>query len=167
MCSPKGVSFLYVQKKLQENIHPLIISWGWNSDNPGPSKFLDWHDWQGTRDMSAFLTIPETIKFLEYNNWSTVRKTCNELVVNYRNKFLDYLKITSPLCPDKWLGQMASIPLPVDDNLAFKNALFRKFNIQVPVFKWEEKNYLRFSVQAYNSVDDMAYLFNAVKKLIN
>ena len=45
-----------------------MVSWGWESENPGPSEFLDWHEWQGTRDMSAFLTIPTAINFLNKHN---------------------------------------------------------------------------------------------------
>ena len=40
MCTPKGVSFLYVRKELQEDVHPLVVSWGWESESPGLSKFL-------------------------------------------------------------------------------------------------------------------------------
>ncbi len=97
MCTPKGISFLYVKKDLQENIHPLVVSWGWESENPGPSQFLDWHEWQGTRDMSAFLTIPIAIKFLEKHDWWEVAKRCREQVVHTRNHFIDLLNITFSL----------------------------------------------------------------------
>ena len=70
MCSPKGVSFLYVKKNHQNKIDPLVVSWGYDSDFPSKSKFLDYHQWQGTKDMSAYLTIPYTIKFLKENNWN-------------------------------------------------------------------------------------------------
>ena len=73
MCSPKGVSFLYVKKKYQDMIDPLIVSWGYESEYPSESKFLDYHQWQGTKDMSAYLTIPYTIKFLKDNNWDNIR----------------------------------------------------------------------------------------------
>ena len=32
MCSPKGVSFLYVKKELQSMINPLVISWGYEPE---------------------------------------------------------------------------------------------------------------------------------------
>jgi len=31
-------------------IEPSVISWGWRSERPGPSQFVDHHEWQGTRD---------------------------------------------------------------------------------------------------------------------
>ena len=165
MCTPKGISFLYVRKELQEDIHPLVVSWGWKSEKPGPSKFLDWHEWQGTRDMSAFLTIPVAVKFLEEHNWPEVAKKCREQVVHTRNQFLDLLNISLP-CPDSWLGQMASIPLPIDDADAFKKKLLEIYRIQVPVFQWEGNTYLRYSIQAYNSKSDLEKLLSAVMELL-
>ena len=166
MCTPKGVSFLYVRKKLQEDVHPLVVSWGWQSENPGISKFLDWHEWQGTRDMSAFLTIPAAIKFLEENNWEEVARKCRKLSIYTRNQFLIYLNIPPP-CPNEWLGQMASIPLPIDDADDFKKKLMEIYHIQVPVFQWESKTYLRYSIQAYNSEDELEKLFCAVRELLS
>ena len=166
MCTPKGISFLYVKKELQKNIHPLVISWGWESDNPGQSKFLDWHEWQGTRDMSAYLTIPAAIEFLNKYNWLEVGKRCHDQVIRTRNDFIDMLNISLP-CPDNWLGQMASIPLPIGEADLFKNSLLEKYKIQVPVFKWEENIYLRYSIQAYNTNDDLNKLLSAVKEILS
>ena len=165
MCTPKGISFLYVRKEIQENVHPLVISWGWESENPGSSKFLDWHEWQGTRDMSAFLTVPAAVKFMDDNDWPNVSRKCREMVIQTRNQLLNYLNI-SPPCPDDWLGQMASIPLPFNDAVEIKNALLNKYHIQVPIFTWEGKVYLRYSIQAYNSESDLEKLLSAIKELL-
>ena len=88
MCSPKGVSFLYVKNNLQNMIDPLVISWGYEAEEPGESQFLDYHQWQGTRDMSAYLTIPKTIEFLHNNKWAEVASKCqkNKLMGKRRNK---------------------------------------------------------------------------------
>ena len=107
--------------------------------------------------MSAFLTVPAAVKFLEEHNWPEVARKCREAVVYTRNQFLDYLNIT-PLCPDHWLGQMASIPLPILDADACKKKLLETYRIQVPVFEWENKTYLRYSIQAYNSEDELEKL---------
>ena len=165
MCSPKGTSFLYVKKEMQENIHPLVVSWGWESENPSDSQFLDWHEWQGTRDMSAFLTIPTSVKFMDDNDWPNVSRKCREMVIQTRNQLLNYLKI-SPPCPDDWLGQMASIPMPFNDAFEIKNVLLNKYHIQVPIFTWEGKVYLRYSIQAYNSESDLEKLLSAIKELL-
>jgi isopenicillin-N epimerase len=165
MCSPKGASFLYVKREMQENIHPLVVSWGWESENPGDSQFLDWHEWQGTRDMSAFLTIPAVVKFMDDNDWPNVSRKCREMVIQTRNQLLNYLNISLP-CPNDWLGQMASIPLPFNAAVEIKNVLLNKYHIQVPIFTWEGKVYLRYSIQAYNSESDLEKLFSAIKELL-
>ena len=69
MMAPKGCSFLYVNKDYQEQFDPLVVSWGYKAMFPSPSKFQDYHQMQGTRDFSAFLTIPACIRFMEENNW--------------------------------------------------------------------------------------------------
>ena len=63
MCAPKGTSFLFVKKEHQSWVKPLIYSWGKDGDDPTPSEFLQDFQWQGTRDMSSFLTIPTSIEF--------------------------------------------------------------------------------------------------------
>src|SRR5690606_7954225 len=60
MMAPKGSSFLYVKKELQDLFDPLVISWGYESDTPSHSRFIDYHEMQGTRDLSAFCAIPAT-----------------------------------------------------------------------------------------------------------
>ena len=62
-------SFLNKSSRFQNKIEPLIISWGYKSDSPTHSQFQDYHLWQGTRDFSAFLTIPDAIQFRENYNW--------------------------------------------------------------------------------------------------
>jgi len=70
MCTPKGSSFLYVRNSLQKMFDPLVISWGYESAVPSNSQFIDYHQMQGTRDLSTFLSVPKAIEFLNENNWT-------------------------------------------------------------------------------------------------
>ena len=70
LCSPKGAGFLYVRRELQEAIAPLVVSWGYE----GESTFLSRHERQGTRDPSAFLTVPAAIEWQRAHDWDTVRE---------------------------------------------------------------------------------------------
>jgi len=63
LCAPKGAGFLYARLEAQRLLEPLIVSWGWQSEMPGPSQFVDHHEWQGPRDLSAFLAVPAAIRF--------------------------------------------------------------------------------------------------------
>ena len=166
MCAPKGTSFLYVKKSLQNDIMPPVISWGWEMELSNTSPFLNKHEWQGTRDMTPFLVVPEAIKFLNDNNWQERSKLNRALVISTRNQFLELLN-GEPICPDDWLGQMATIELPIDDPLEFKKSLLEKYNIQIPVFSWENITVLRYSMHFYNSEEDLNQLVAAVKELLD
>ena len=72
-----------------------------------------------------------------------------------------------PICPDDWLGQMATIEIPIDDPLEFKQSLLEKYNIQIPVFSWENITILRYSVHFYNTEEDLNKLVVAVKELLD
>ena len=163
MCSPKGTAFLYVKKKLQNIIDPLVISWGYESDNPGPSQFLDHLEWQGTNDVSSYLTIPDTINFLEKNNWQDVAKKCRELNIWARGEINQLLKI-NPISDDKFLGQMSSIPIISKDILQDQIKFYLKYKIQIPFIKWHDKEFFRISIQAYNTKEDIFKLLEALKK---
>ena len=165
MCAPKGTSFLYVKKSLQNNIMPPVISWGWEMELSNASPFINKHEWQGTRDMTPFLVVPEAIKFLNNNNWQGRSKLNRALVISTRNQLPESLN-SEPICPDHWMGQMASIPLPVSDAHKLKQKLLEEFKIQIPVFEWEGKNYLRFSFHFYNTEDDAQRLIEAVRHLL-
>ena len=79
LCAPKGAGFLYARPEVQNLLEPLVISWGWKSEKPGPSQFIDHHEWWGTRDIAAFLSVPAAITFQKDNNWNEVRADCHVL----------------------------------------------------------------------------------------
>ena len=104
---PKGAGFLYVRRELQRDVHPLLISWGYGDD---PS-FVSRHEKQGTRDPSAYLTVPAAIAWQDEHEWAAVRDRCHELARRARNE-LDL----EPLTPDsaEFFGQMVTLRLPKD-----------------------------------------------------
>ena len=164
MCAPKGTSFLYAKKEIQNQIDPLVVSWGYKSDTPSHSKFLDYHQWQGTNDYSAYLTMPEIIKFLKKYNWKNVAKKCRENNLTAREMLNNFLS-KEPISDDKFIGQMSSIDFECKDIMAFRMRLFKEFKIQVPIFEWENKTFLRISMQAYNDINDIDKLIFALKKV--
>ncbi len=167
MLTPKGSSFLYVRKELQDLFDPLLISWGYESISPSPSRFVDYHQMQGTRDYSAFLTIPHAIAFMEENNWTSARKYCTDLTQQNATRFCNLLQTTA-LCPinDDFIAQLYSIPIKTDESQKLHNVLYEKYKIQVPLMVHEGKCYLRYSIQAFNSQEDLDKLYMALKELI-
>ena len=165
MLCPKGVAFLYASKKYQNILEPLVVSWGWESDNPSHSQFLDYHQYQGTNDISTYLTVPKAISFLNQHNWKDIRDYCHNQIIETR-KILIQTVGTEPICNDEDLGQMTSLIINVND--ADKLYRFLKNNnIEVPVFSWNGLSLLRVSFQCYNSMNDIAILDKFLSKFLN
>lgn len=167
MLAPKGSSFLYVKKELQDALDPLVVSWGYESVAPGESRFLDYHEAQGTRDISAFLCTPKAIDFLEENNWAAKSAVCKQIVLDNYQRFCDLLN-TKPICPitNEFLGQMASIPIQTKNAAELKELLYTKYKIQIPVMPLNDNVYIRYSINVYNSQDDLDVLYNALTDII-
>ncbi|MDA9935085.1 aminotransferase class V-fold PLP-dependent enzyme [Candidatus Marinimicrobia bacterium] len=165
LCAPKGSSFLYVRKSFQANIKPQVVSWGEEGDDPGPSQFQMDFQWQGTNDMSSFLSIPSAIHFIESNNWKENHKISKELILEV-SEDLKNLFGTNPLFKSEdWVGQMVSHPLPSNTPENLKEMLWEKFLIEVPVFEWKKQKYIRVSAHFYNDRNDMNTLINALKMI--
>ena len=167
MLAPKGSSFLYVKKSFQEMLDPLIVGWGYESVAPGESQFLDYQEFQGTRDISAFLCTPKVIDFLEENEWKNKAKECKSIVRNNYQRFCDLLQ-TQPICPitEEFLVQMASIPIRTSNPVELKELLFNKYKIEIPVMPLNGSYFLRYSINAYNSQDDLDILYKALQDII-
>ncbi len=167
MMTAKGSSFLYVKKSLQHLFDPLVVSWGYDAIYPSDSQFLDYHQMQGTRDFSAFLTIPAAIQFMQENNWEATRVACNEIVMRNANRFCNLLntKPISPITKD-FIGQMFSIPINSNDPLALKALLYNDYKIEVPVMPHNDMLFIRYSIQAFNSQKDLDVLYAAVKDIM-
>ena len=168
MMTPKGCSFLFAKKEIQNDFDPLVISWGYEAEFPGKSNFLDYHQLQGTRDYSAFLTIPAAIDYMQQNNWWEVSNKAKELILkNY--PVLCALFDAQPICPvsSEFLGQMCSVPLPTKQPLELKRLLFETYKIEIPVFQLREHVFMRLSAQAYVSQEDINYLIEALTEIKN
>lgn len=166
LLTPKGSSFLYCVKSIQNDFDPLLISWGYDAEVPGKSKFLDYHQLQGTRDYSAFLTIPAALEFRKKYDWESVSHNCRQMILDNYQELCNIFD-SEPVCPinRSFLGQMCSIPLPTNDPLKVKNLLFNKYKIEIPVFKLHDQVYTRLSTQAYVSQQDVDHLKNVLLEI--
>jgi len=165
MLCPKGASFLYASKKIQDKLDPLVVSWGWESEEPSHSQFLDYHQYQGTNDISAYLSVPSSIKFLNDNNWESISQYCHQKVIESRQILLETSK-TRAICPDEALGQMSSIKLNIDDASSLYKYL-KKNNIEAPIINWNGLIFLRISFQCYNTMEDIYFLNKYLIKYLN
>ena len=165
LCGPKGASFLYVKKEHQSWMKPLIYSWGKEGNDPGPSEFLQDFQWQGTRDMAAFLAIPCAIEFY-YNHLEENLKVCRENI-KYASKKLESTLMTEPISNgENWIGQMVSHPLPRSAPPDLKEILYKNYKIEVPIFKWKDYMFIRLSMQIYNEKKEVDLLMRALRSIL-
>jgi isopenicillin-N epimerase len=168
LCAPKGAGFLYARPEVQRMLKPLVVSWGYESETPSGSNFVDYHEWWGTRDISAFLSVPVAIKFQKEHDWDKVRIACHELVKDAQKRICDLTSL-APLhsSAEDWFAQVATAPLPSDTDLAvLKSRLYDEYRVEIPLVAWNDKKLIRISIQGYNTKKDVDRLLFALSKLL-
>ena len=169
LMAPKGSAFLYVREELQEFLDPLIISWGYQPDAGFGTglTFIDQHEWQGTRDIAAFLSVPAAIEFQKIQEWEKVRQDCHNLAVEARKRITDLTGLEL-ISNENAFRQMFAVLLPDEiDPSQFMHRLYDIYQIEAPVTYWNGKKLLRISIQGYNQSQDIDALCDALRKLVN
>ena len=150
------------------SLEPLVVSWGYESTQPSGSPFIDYHEWQGTRDLAAFLTVPAAIAFQAQHGWAAVRQQCHALACRTRQR-LHALTGLAPICPEspQWFTQMFAARLPAHTDLAaLKQRLYDEYRVEVPVVAWNGQKFIRVSLQGYNTPGDADTLVEALARLL-
>lgn len=169
LCAPKGAGFLYARPEMQKLVEPLVISWGYEPEIPGPSSFVDQNEWIGTRDMAAFLSVPAAIQFQQGQAWDEVRSACHELACYAQDEICN-LTGMFPIHSrsETWFSQMTTAPLPADTDIAaLKIRLYDEYKIEVPLVAWNNHKLIRVSIQGYNTKRDVNRLLQALSVLLS
>ncbi|QPC83206.1 aminotransferase class V-fold PLP-dependent enzyme [Phototrophicus methaneseepsis] len=167
LCAPKGSAFLYVKEAHQPMMDPLVISWGWGWPD---SDFISMNQWQGTRDVAAYLTVPTAIAYQKEHDWDAVRERCHALAIETLHRIADLTEL-APVASDSFYGQMVAAPLPDVDPTTLKTRLYDDYRIEVPttqlgMTKDVGPYYIRVSFQAYNTRADADKLLQALAALL-
>jgi isopenicillin-N epimerase len=167
LCAPKGASFLFARRETQPLLKPLVVSWGWESDKPSASPFIDHHEWQGTRDLAAFLSVPAAIDFQAQHDWPAVRQRCHDLASRTRAE-INAVTGLDPICPDspEWFMQMFAARLPEVEVELLQRRLYQRYRVEVPMHRWNGQSLIRPSFQAYNTQADAKALVEALGDLL-
>jgi len=70
-----------------------------------------------------------------------------------------------PISNNEFIGQMSTIKIQCKDPFKLKKIFYDEYQIQIPIIKWNDEMFLRFSIQAYNSIEDIEKLVFAIKKI--
>lgn len=157
VCAPKSAGFLFIRPEHHDRLKPLIVSWGWTREG----SILEKTRWQGTQDLSAYLTVPTALDFWEVADHQRQRESCHKLASEARDA-LNELFDHAPLSPSESIGQMFVCALPPCHAPSLQDELFHQHRIEVPIIDWHGRQFVRVSVQVYNTPQDIARLQDAL-----
>ncbi|MFC1481124.1 aminotransferase class V-fold PLP-dependent enzyme [Candidatus Neomarinimicrobiota bacterium] len=169
LCTPRGAAFLYARPDMQQMLEPLTVSWGYEAEHPGISTFQDYFHWVGTRDVCPYLTFPAALEFRRLHDWDRVRERCRRLAAGARERMISELGLM-PLSVDsgEWYGQMFALLFPNQvDIIALEEQLLIRYNLEVSLQQWQEKQLIRVSIQAYNTAAEIDILIEALAQLVS
>ncbi len=169
MLNVKGSAFLYVRRELQGVIEPLIVSWGYSPtpETTTGSRFVDLLQWTGTKDPTAALTVPTAIQFMQEHDWDEVRRECHVLLRQAIERICSLSAMEPPYPLDSNLyAQMGIAPLPLSNLALLKSRLYDEYRIEVPLVQWQDRQFVRISVQGYNTQEDLDALVGALEVLL-
>lgn len=174
LCSAKGASFLVARPDVQTWLLPLVYSWGWGdevyepSPGTGETEFVRRHQWQGTRDLAAFLTVPAALAYQAARDWPA-RQAEGRALLGVALSAIEALTGLAPFVAprERWHAQLGVARLPqatdVDD---LKRRLYDEHAIEVPVYRWQDQPLIRVSCQVYNTAADIEALTSALRQLV-
>jgi isopenicillin-N epimerase len=165
--APRGAAFLWVRPDRQSEIHPTIISHRLGEG------FAREFGWQGTRDVTAWLSVPRAISFLAELGEQRVREH-NHALAAWAHRMLCRRWDATPLSPldGAMLGSMATVALPAAlqdmsdaEGEALQRRLYSQHRIEVPVHRFSGRWVLRVSCQVYNAARHYERLAEVVSSL--
>lgn len=170
LCAPVGAGFLYARPERQPLLEPLVVSWGWQARRPSGSPFQDYFEWIGTDDPAAYLSVPAAIEFQAQHDWPAVRAACHRLAAEARDRIgaltgLPHIASDSP----GWWVQMFAAPLPISSVAAMetlKARLWYEYQVEAPLIPWNDRFFIRVSIQVYNSPHDVDRLLDGLTRLL-
>lgn len=166
LCAPKGAAFLHARPEHHAMLHASVVSWGYLADMQGHTGFDAYTgktlferrlQWQGTRDIAAFLTVPAAIEFQRRHDWDAVRQRCHAMALDALQRISSGYGLLPISAESDWV-QMVVIPVPHTDAKALREALFINKRIEIPVTQHKGQTFVRISVQGYNTHDDIERL---------
>lgn len=170
LCAPKGAGFLHARPQVQDALDATVVSWGYVAAAGGHTGFEAYTgrttferrlQWQGTRDIAAWLAVPAALDFLDAHDWPRRRERCHAMAVGLMHRVLRRNGL-SAIAPDEAFAQMVPIPVRAHDPEALRRRLFERHRIEVPVTSHGDAVFVRVSVQAYNSEAELAVLERAL-----
>jgi isopenicillin-N epimerase len=179
MLAPVGSGFLYVAPGQEDRIQPLQVSWGWHYDRAmgdvfnaedvlhvrkGGTPRLWSYEFEGSRDLTPWMTMPTVLKFHGKWGWENIRQRHRELS-DYTRQRLDGLcglKLVTPSHP-ALRGGLTAFKMPQNLGLPFRAALWEKHKIEFNLVEHPDGHLLRISTHYFNTKEEVDKLAKAIE----
>jgi len=167
MCAPKGSGIFYTREDQQHLVQPLVVGWGWGKEKTfhRENEFIEHHEWLGTHDPAAYLTVPAAIDWLKRSFTEDVRRrACNlaHLAVD-QAALLDGVERVHPNAFFRQMG-LVDITAAEVDPVPFKTHLYDAYKIEVPVIRWNDRTFIRVSTHVYTTKEHIETFVHTLHK---
>ncbi len=102
VCAPLGAAFLWTSEKHRSQTHPLTISHFLDHS------YIEEFDWQGTKDISPWLTVFDAIQRMTPEQWRLQMQNNHNLVVDFEHTWLSQLSVHSMYANEDQFGSMVT-----------------------------------------------------------
>ncbi len=160
--APRSCGLLWARPERRAGLHPPVISWGY--DLGFDAEF----DWPGTRDPTPALAAPEGFAFLHDLGFDAVHAwnhaTAWEMACFLADRWGEPLPMDESM-----VGTMVTVALPArfgadaDSVQRLKDALLYEDDIEVQLFAWRGRGWLRLCGQVYVEPADAERLARAIE----
>jgi isopenicillin-N epimerase len=176
LLAPTGSGFLHLGPGQEDRLQPQQVSWGWRPergrmDEPdefGTTPRLRFYEFEGTRDVCPWLTVPAAIDVQHQIGFEAIRRRNQQLVEHVVERLGEMPELTLATPRDPRLhGFMTAFRLPPQvDAPTWRKRLWEEFHIEAPLVDRPEGLLLRVSTHFYNTEEEIDRLTAAVKRLL-
>ena len=175
LLAPLGAGFLYFAPNQEDRLQPMVASWGWHYDRAkaderdefGSTPRIRSFEFEGSRDLCPWLTVPTAIDFHQEIGPELIRRRHRELSDRVRERFQGLPKL-SLVTPEhaELRGGLTAYRLDPIDMTAFRKTMFETYRIEVPIIEHTEGNFLRVSTHFYNTEEEVDRLASILPQLL-
>ena len=162
--APRGSAILWTMPDRQHLVRPTTIS-HFVADG-----YTQAFDWPGTKDFSAYLSIPAAMTFRSEFGEENIQTYCRDLAIASARTLASALG-TERGQPNSMTAFMSTVALPPEAGpakpataLALRRKLRDEFGVEVDIQALEDRLWVRISSYIYNTIDDVETLIDALKK---
>lgn len=153
--SPKGLGLTYLRQSLQEELHPMWVTWGQRTWKGSVKVYEDY----GTRNLPEVLALGDAIEF-QQRLGATQKEEHHRRLWQHSRNLVDKASNLTWRSPESWDLGAALYAIEVsEESSALFQRLFEEHGFVFRPFSQQGLNTIRLSPNVGNSTEDLDRLF--------